>query len=226
MARETSYGVCELCGQRFSKAGMSRHITKCAPEHEPAGRRKVEWIHLHIEGDGAPMYWMNVEMRSQAKLSELDQFLRDIWLECCGHMSAFRIGETDFVMPFFDNGWSMREQRSMNVTLEKALQGVDRFTHEYDFGTTTYLKLRVVGRRQSSASGDHIRLLARNEPPDWRCGVCGQPATIICTECMWGDTNPFLCDEHAEEHECGEEMQLPVVNSPRMGMCGYDGGVW
>jgi hypothetical protein len=24
-------------------------------------------------------------------------------------------------------------------------------------------------------------------------------------------------------HECGEEMLLPVVNSPRVAMCGYTG---
>ena len=25
-------------------------------------------------------------------------------------------------------------------------------------------------------------------------------------------------------HDCGEEAILPVVNSPRMGVCGYTGG--
>ncbi len=33
----------------------------------------------------------------------------------------------------------------------------------------------------------------------------------------------FFCDEHAEEHACEEESLLPVVNSPRMGVCGYCG---
>ncbi|MBK6433512.1 hypothetical protein [Candidatus Amarolinea dominans] len=31
-----------------------------------------------------------------------------------------------------------------------------------------------------------------------------------------------LCDEHAQEHE-HEEMVMALVNSPRTGMCGYDG---
>jgi hypothetical protein len=34
--------------------------------------------------------------------------------------------------------------------------------------------------------------------------------------------NPFFCDSCAEKHE-HEEMLLPVVNSPRMGVCAYDG---
>jgi hypothetical protein len=32
-----------------------------------------------------------------------------------------------------------------------------------------------------------------------------------------------LCQACAEDHECGEDMQLPVVNSPRVGVCGYAG---
>jgi len=32
-----------------------------------------------------------------------------------------------------------------------------------------------------------------------------------------------VCEGCAGEHECGEEMLLPVVNSPRVGMCGYEG---
>lgn len=27
-------------------------------------------------------------------------------------------------------------------------------------------------------------------------------------------------------HECGEDMLLPVVNSPRVGMCDYTGGYY
>jgi len=33
----------------------------------------------------------------------------------------------------------------------------------------------------------------------------------------------WLCDECAPKHKCGEDMLLPVVNSPRVGKCGYTG---
>ncbi len=33
----------------------------------------------------------------------------------------------------------------------------------------------------------------------------------------------WLCDSCAEDHKCGEDMLLPVVNSPRTGVCGYTG---
>jgi hypothetical protein len=41
--------------------------------------------------------------------------------------------------------------------------------------------------------------------------------------CMLYPDEGWLCDECAVGHECGEEMLLPVVNSPRVGVCGYVG---
>jgi hypothetical protein len=42
--------------------------------------------------------------------------------------------------------------------------------------------------------------------------------------CIYEKENPFYCEEHAGDHGCEDaEMLLPVVNSPRMGMCGYAG---
>jgi hypothetical protein len=43
---------------------------------------------------------------------------------------------------------------------------------------------------------------------------------------MSGEADPFVCSDHARDHACGEEESLmPVVNSPRMGVCGYTGEV-
>ena len=47
----------------------------------------------------------------------------------------------------------------------------------------------------------------------------------LCFECMYELDEPgTLCDRHAEEHphqDYGEPV--PLVNSPRVGMCGYSG---
>ena len=63
-----------------------------------------------------------------------------------------------------------------------------------------------------------VRILARNIPPTFDCTDCSAEATQYCTDC-----DAFYCDTCLEGHECGEEMALPVVNSPRMGVCGYYG---
>jgi hypothetical protein len=65
---------------------------------------------------------------------------------------------------------------------------------------------------------DKIRILARNTPPALQCAKCGVDATIICVECY-----ELFCGGCLVAHECGEEMALPVANSPRMGVCGYAG---
>lgn len=68
-----------------------------------------------------------------------------------------------------------------------------------------------------------IQILARNEAPEIFCEECGKfPAVQICMDCRWEGPG-WLCQTCAEDHECGEEMMLPVVNSPRSGVCGYTG---
>ncbi len=97
------------------------------------------------------------------------------------------------------------------------------FSYEYDFGSTTVLTGRVLGMRQGRLGRASVRLLARNDPLHWRCSDCSRPAVIVCPLCTYeGDC--LFCEAHAQEHPCAEEdVYLPVVNSPRMGVCGYVG---
>jgi hypothetical protein len=113
-------------------------------------------------------------------------------------------------------------ERSMKVKLGKILNKGTRFRHTYDFGTSTELTLRVVDERQGRAVGETVRLLSQNEAPVWECEVYGEEASWICTFCMYERENFYCCEHHAEDHDCeAPEMILPVVNSPRMGMCAY-----
>ncbi|MBV1730429.1 MAG: hypothetical protein KUA33_09465 [Methanobacterium sp.] len=75
-----------------------------------------------------------------------------------------------------------------------------------------------MSEQEGEAKGKSIQLLARNDPPLIACESCGKIGTQVCAECA-----TWLCDECAHKHECGEDMLLPVVNSPRVGMCGYTG---
>jgi hypothetical protein len=93
-------------------------------------------------------------------------------------------------------------------------------TYEYDFGSTTELTLKVQGLREGGTSKGAVELLAQNDDPEVVCESCGtRVATQICAVCVDG----WLCESCAAGHECGEEMMLPVVNSPRAGVCGYGG---
>lgn len=221
MPRQTSQGKCNLCGKAFGKVAMTRHLQKCVQEHSAKG--KTLTFHLLVEGRGAPYYWLHLEIPTGAKLAQLDDFLRRTWLECCGHLSAFKIaGETYDVAPEIDP-WTGAKPRAMSATLGDVLHVGDKFEHEYDFGTTTELVLKVIAERQSALKSKDVRILARNDPPEILCAVCGKPATQVCTQCIYEGPQAWLCDEHADVHECGEDYFLPVVNSPRVGMCGYTG---
>jgi len=65
---------------------------------------------------------------------------------------------------------------------------------------------------------EKIRILARNNAPQFDCADCSKEATDL-----WVDCAEFYCEACLEKHDCGDEMALPAVNSPRMGVCGYYG---
>jgi hypothetical protein len=159
-------------------------------------------------------FWLDLEMVGSASLGKLDKYLRAIWLECCGHLSKFTIG-----------GWGgvdVGKARKADTIFEMGLV----LRHLYDFGTTSETDIKVVGYREGKATTKHpIALLARNRMPKMVCQECDRPAQWLCIECVYEeDKSGYLCDEHMEEHpheNYGEPM--PLVNSPRTGMCGYDG---
>lgn len=165
-------------------------------------------IHLKITARGDKRYWLKLAVSRSTKLNALDEFLRSTWLECCGHLSAF------------STPGRRGSEVSANLTVGTVFSRESALDYVYDFGSSTELIIK----RLKSAPGEvrGIAVLGRNELPPEFCDECGVPATAICAECSLGGGGLF-CDGHSAEHECGEEFLLPVVNSPRMGVCGYGG---
>ena len=206
-------GICSLCNSKYTKAGMTRHLKSCIPKSlrnqlEQSNQQKP-FFHILVTGQYAPDYWLYLKVNCEASLETLDQFLRDIWLECCGHLSAFL---------YKGNKLGMRRK------LQDILKPGMELLHEYDFGTTTVLSLKVLGSYEGPIKKNMpIQILSRNEAPEILCDECGKaPAVEICTECQWGEGG-WLCQSCAETHQCDEDMYLPVMNSPRTGVCGYTG---
>jgi Plasmid pRiA4b ORF-3-like protein len=216
-------GVCALCRERLPKLAMARHLAACVPRHDRPGGAVSDLWHVRAEGRGSPLYWIDLEVRGDAPLRRLDEFLRHIWLECCGHVSAFEIGGQRYSVRVDREFGLGQVERSMAARISSALTPGQRFGYEYDFGSTTHLVLKVLGTRRGIPGRPPARLLARNEPPVWPCAVCGRPASVVCPYCVY-EGSPFSCPEHIGDHACEEEEPfLPVVNSPRMGVCGYTG---
>jgi hypothetical protein len=212
MAGLSSNGDCSLCNATLTKSAMTKHLKSCMEKSMSAGGsrekgNKQSFFHLVVEGHGLPEYWMHLKVSGAATLKDLDLFLRKTWLECCGHMSAFRMGKNEI---------------SMGRKIRDVFYPGMKLLHEYDFGSTTEILLKVISEFEDNPGKEKIQVLARNNPPDIRCVKCDDPATLVCTVCIH-DGLGWFCYDCAEEHECGEEMLLTMANSPRTGVCAYEG---
>ena len=101
--RVSSKGTCIYCQTEVDKSKMTQHLKFCKQraakikELNASAEPKVKLLHILVEGTYLPMYWMHLEMPADDTLYDLDGFLRDIWVECCDHLSEFRIGNTSYM---------------------------------------------------------------------------------------------------------------------------------
>lgn len=222
--RKQSRGVCCYCGFESTKGSMTKHLLVCETRREiaekanaqtPSDKKPVEVLfHLRVQDVHDKDFWLDLEMRGEATLKKLDVFLREIWLECCGHLSEFNGG-----------GWGS-SKIGMAQVAQKVFAKHDQLVHIYDFGTSSETLVTLVALRPGIATTKHpIVLMARNKMPEYSCQVCEEPATHLCQECVIEEEKAgLLCDAHNRIHphdDYGGTVEL--VNSPRMGMCGYDG---
>jgi hypothetical protein len=199
---------------------MVSHLAKCA---YPDGKDVAAVAQIRVDVPETP-FWLDLDVKTNATMRQLDDFLRAIWLECCGHLSSFEVGGTRYVVAMDDFFGPEPNERSMNARVSTALPPVgSTFAYEYDYGSTTLLRLKVLAQRHAPSRRNHVRLLARNVAPLWKCTECDATATSLCAHCIY-EGGAFACDAHVDAHECGAEAMLPIVNSPRMGVCGYTGG--
>jgi hypothetical protein len=257
-----SEGKCLFCGKTFAKAGINRHLATHLKEKVKSGEPDKSFF-VKIETNkkwGSSPYFLSLWIDGEAKMKDLDNFLRGIWLECCGHMSAFRDPQAALYggeMAEFDDededededegedddeedddedededddffGYEDEDDVPMSSKAKNVLYKGLELEYEYDFGSSTELTVTVMDEYPVKAEKT-IVLLSRNEPLKIMCNTCDKaPATQICTTCVYEGPAMF-CDKCAKKHakKCEDFVEyasMPVVNSPRAGVCGYDGG--
>ena len=205
-----SNGRCRLCNQEFSGKEIKRHIKVCA-ENQKKG------VNAFLMRASSGPFWVYFSVPVNNKLTKIDQFLRDLWLECCGHLSKFTIERRSYLSYEED---LEDDEEHMNIEIDTILKPWAKFQYEYDFGTATMLEVECVSKIR--ADNSKITILARNKLPDFRCEECKAKAELVCVQCIWGGEG-FVCKRCLKDHKCIEPCFLPVVNSPRMGMCGFTG---
>ena len=328
--KQSLKGLCYSCNSEVDKSKMTQHLKYCkqraaavaaeASAKDAGTAEKTKFFQIVAEGRYNPQYWMHIELPASDALDDLDFLFRDTWVECCGHLSAFQIGDisysddpedlyfgeegegvededgdedveeeeganalnlenlppqvveamtpefllklkeftdTDELVAFLrvelrsfpkelffrralgggeeDRRLALKqmliaemiemlEDRSLGVSLDKALKVGQKFRYEYDFGSTTELNLRVIGEREGMLvdEEDDIHVLARNIPPEYKCVRCGKPATKVAAGYdSWGVVEHAYCDVCSKKAK--EDGWLPIVNSPRVGVCAYTG---
>ncbi|MDR2903045.1 MAG: plasmid pRiA4b ORF-3 family protein [Clostridiales bacterium] len=190
-------GNCFICGKTAGKTAIKNHVLK---EHNSGEERCYLF---KAEGAYVKDYWLFFTAPIDTAFSAVDQFLRRIWCDCCGHLSEFSSG-----------GQKVGKTRKLS-----AFAKGDRLLYEYDFGSTTEIILTVVDEILRPQQREKIRLLARNEPLPAVCDTCGAPAAHVNA---WEGS--LVCEACAENIE-DEAALLPLVNSPRCGECGYTGAL-
>ena len=218
-----STGTCRYCGKSFTGSGMSRHIAACPSRKSSVeGNASQRLLHLVVSDSEEPDYWLHILTAPETPLSEIDVFLRAIWVECCGHSSEFVAAGTRYISDFNLLPVPMQEEsESFDLPLSE-LPDCRHIVYRYDLGCPTTLYIRRLHPIESPVTEQTVVLAARNDPPQIECS-CGAGAALLFARDLLYESfdDAFFCDHCIEAYDGDPEMLAPITNSPRMGVCGY-----
>ncbi len=169
--RQQTRGECVYCGRTMTRSGMAKHLQTCPQRgalqvtaNQAKGREQTLY-HLQVQDAWHGEYWLQLEMRGNASLEDLDTYLRAIWLECCGHLSAFTVGPYRYTQ-IIAGSWMSDDEKAMDVQTHKLFAPGMAIPYRYDFGTTSHLVINVINQRIGKPTTAHpIVLMARTKRP-------------------------------------------------------------
>ena len=213
-----SEGVCLYCNETVSKQEMTRHVSthlkKMEKELEKGNKNVGKYYHLSVT---AAEMFLVLLVENKTTFDELDHFFRAIWLECCGHMSSFRVKSGVTITDMSDDFGFEPNTKSMTTKVSKVFEKGVVLDYEYDFGSTTGFQIKVLDQYTLPLQPDNVLLISRNEPLPILCRTCEkEPAQEICEVHMY--EGGFFCKKCAKKHakQCEDfedGSKLSVVNS-------------
>jgi len=177
---------CNGCGKEYSVRGITRHLKSCKAIKNDYLDGFNKYYVLKIRDAYRKEFFIYVNVLGRLTLEDLDQFLRDIWVECCDHLSCFSYHGDDYSI----GNRSSFGIDGTDIELKDLIESGESFSYEYDFGSTTKLEIDVIDALYGKKREHLIEILARNKMPDY-----------------------YLDNEDYPDPS----------NSPRIGVCGYDG---
>ena len=142
------------------------------------GSRANHANHVHVSVTGSKLHWMELLVHVDVTPQEIDTLLREIWLECCDHLSAFIFGDIwvpdpdgpESFDPMDDHDEEEYEDEepliSLNTQYSTAVPPGRSVKYHYDFGDTSEIILTTKSLQQLGQNLPRISLLARNSPID------------------------------------------------------------
>lgn len=223
-------GKCYFCGREVTSGGGANHIKNCKnrlgiiEENKKIEGRYVEKMILLIKDKYIKDFWMYISIEKNAKLKDLDKFIRDVWVECCGHLSCFKIKDKIYgENRIADDIWN-DYNGDLNMRIKNLVQIKNIFEYEYDFGSTTYITIKVIDEFSDIKTKNNIEILARNNEPIVKCNDCGEKAKYEFEDGYEG-ISKCLCDECIKNYDQSEDNyieEIECANSPRFGICDYE----
>lgn len=162
------------------RTGIAKHLQTCKKRVDlcEKAEKTEKYFELLLYGAYNKYYWLIIQIKENATLDDLDRFIRDIWVECCGHLSAFEIDGVSYERePDDDFGWG-EPAKSTNHTLKQVLTTGMIFNYEYDFGSTTEIMVKVLDHYSAQKQNEKVVILSRNNPPEFACSICGNSRSL------------------------------------------------
>lgn len=241
-------GICVACGQMIAGSNCKKHLFFCSKMLNYLTKNQYNimnpentqnhftpgYILKIVDFYRPQLYWIYVSAPSNLSLRDLDIYLRAFWLQCCSHMSCFTGNDgkeyfphlfSNITFPNFENHFLMS-----NYSIEDFFGNNTTSYYSFDFGDTTKLQITVI-EQINNAPKQRFILLIQNEQPNYYCDLCSEQLIITyCDNCEKSFCEKCNQEYHgkaeANKMNCDPQTScLPIINSPRVGKCGYRGPV-
>lgn len=176
-------GICTLCDTSIKRNIITKHLAKCIPRSllENSPENVIMYIsQISVSG----RYWLYFLTPIDSKLSEIDKFVRNIWLK----------GKKPGNFSYLDE--RKRKTIDSDTKLSDMLP-LNRLRCEY-----RYPKLEIDILTKMRVDNKQIKLLNRNETPPIPCDDCKKAASVLCAYCKCFYCQP--CSKNYDKHQCLE----------------------
>ena len=99
-----SIGTCLYCNETLGQKELKTHLNKhiAVLDEDKNTNDKLSFL-VKVTGEYKDdPHFLYLLVDGDTEFDLLDSFLREIWLECCGHMSSFSLNKKDISQFNFD----------------------------------------------------------------------------------------------------------------------------